>query len=229
MNDSHPENPKVIAAGDDGGWLHYCAICYCSRNETDGFVPDIIVPRLTGLPDVEAVVERLVKLCLFEKVEGGIRVHDYLDHQTPADQIKAKREDGKERAKRWRERKRNGVTDEFANAGVTDPETETETETEVVNNGHRFESFWKEYPNRKGRKNAEAIWESMTEDERLSASLGAYRFATSEEYHGTVERNLKEGAPKHRYIKHGDQFLKTRGWQDEFTPTETIDTGGFAE
>ena len=38
-DDKTPEHPKMAAAGGDAGWLHFCAVGYCNRNETDGVIP----------------------------------------------------------------------------------------------------------------------------------------------------------------------------------------------
>ncbi len=84
FDDAFPEHEKVIAAGDDGGWLWVCAIAYCNRRKTGGLVLDSMIPRLTGLPKPMALAERLVKTRLFEKVEGGYRVHDYETWQAAA-------------------------------------------------------------------------------------------------------------------------------------------------
>jgi hypothetical protein len=38
VSDGMPEHPKVVEAGGDAGWLHVCALAYCSRQQTDGVI-----------------------------------------------------------------------------------------------------------------------------------------------------------------------------------------------
>jgi hypothetical protein len=84
FDDAFPEHEKVIAAGDDGGWLWVCAIAFCNRRKTGRFIPDSMIPRLTGLPKPIAIADRLVKLRLLETADGGYRVHDYEGWQAAA-------------------------------------------------------------------------------------------------------------------------------------------------
>ena len=48
LDDQFTENPKVVQAGPLASWLHVCGLVYCSRNLTDGFIPAMMVPRLTN-------------------------------------------------------------------------------------------------------------------------------------------------------------------------------------
>lgn len=97
-------------------------------------------------------------------------------------------------------------------------------------NDSSFDAFWESYPNRKGRRKAEELWSSLAPADRAAAIAGAAEFAASADYAGTVAENERLGRPKHKYVLHGDQFLKHRRWEDEFSPAEqTIDTGGWAQ
>ena len=112
--------------------------------------------------------------------------------------------------------------------------TDHNQEPESVNQINRptllsFDAFWDAYPNRQKRKQAEEIWAKLAPPDQLDAIDGAFRFAKSAEYADKIAENTKLGRPKNKYVVGGDQFLKHRRWEDEFTPTETIDTGGFAE
>jgi hypothetical protein len=111
LDDGFAEHPKVIAAGPLAGWVHVCGLCYCNRNLTDGYVPRNVARRLAdfehigletgGVPgmvavgvdvDCEMLVEALVEVGMWEEVEGGYLIHDYLDYNPSKDDVLARRE-----------------------------------------------------------------------------------------------------------------------------------------
>lgn len=83
------EHPKVLHAGDDGGWLYVCAIMWSKEHDTDGFIPEHVVPRLTGLKQPLKVVAKCVTAGLLEVVDGGWAIHDYLEVQESSEARKA--------------------------------------------------------------------------------------------------------------------------------------------
>lgn len=113
LDDGFPEHPKVLALGADyevGISLLVRGMCYCARNLTDGFIP------ARTFSDNPQLVERLVELGLWERVEGGFQIHDYLAYNPSKERVLSTREAGRRRAANFRSNARcNGVTD-----GVTD-------------------------------------------------------------------------------------------------------------
>lgn len=110
------EHPKVIQAGDDGGWLYVCAIMWSKEHDTDGFIPAHVVPRLTGLKRPNVVAKKLVSAGLLEEFSGGFRIHDYLNYQESAEKRSAAGR--KAAAARWsgnRAAEPNGKCDPHAN------------------------------------------------------------------------------------------------------------------
>lgn len=107
LDDTFPDHPKVLDAGDEASWLFVCALCYCSRHLSDGFIPEGAVGRLTGLSRLQRHVTRLLDVGLWVRADGGYRVHGYSEWQRTRESIEAEREAGKERAKRSRERTAN--------------------------------------------------------------------------------------------------------------------------
>ena len=83
-----PEHPKVVGLSDKAFRLYIEAICYCSRQESDGHVTDVMMRRM-GVPKM---IKELVDAGLLNKAAGGYEVHDYLKHQRSADEIKSYRE-----------------------------------------------------------------------------------------------------------------------------------------
>jgi hypothetical protein len=81
FDDAYHDNPKMLTIGLLGTGLHARAITYCSRHETDGYVPAAWVDsQLAELrpADRRRVLEALVVNNAFEQRNGGYLVHDYL-------------------------------------------------------------------------------------------------------------------------------------------------------
>lgn len=93
------EHPKVLQAGDDGGWLFVCAIMWSKEHDTDGFIPAYAIARLTGLKRPGVAVKKLVSAGLLEEFSDGFRIHDYLDHQESSERRSAAGRKGA--AARW--------------------------------------------------------------------------------------------------------------------------------
>jgi hypothetical protein len=132
ISDDFYDHPKFDAAGSLGIALWVAGLAWCNRNLSDGFIPRKAAMRLLDFEDAaEAVAhadrngvtnapsntdvtpavarfvaERLVKAGLWDEVEGGYRVHDYLDYQKSAAQITAERDKNAARQKAFRDRRR---------------------------------------------------------------------------------------------------------------------------
>lgn len=108
IDDRMPEHPKVLQVGDsDALWLHVCALCYCNRNLTNGFVHADIVPRLSGTKRHRQAVAKLVAARLWHEVTDGYQIHDYLEFQRSKDHVVAELEAGKKRAAKSYERRKS--------------------------------------------------------------------------------------------------------------------------
>lgn len=110
LDDGFPEHPKVAQAGDMAAWLYICGLTYANRQLTDGFIPDAIVPRLTGLKGSAALAKRLVDASLWELAEGGYQIHDYLNYQPAAGKVVQERQDNATRMADLRRRRSTGAT-----------------------------------------------------------------------------------------------------------------------
>lgn len=93
------EHPKLVEAGGDAGWLHVCALAYCSRNLTDGMIPINLVPRLSDRENPKQLASTLLDVCLWHAAGHDCKrcpqpddrhyvIHDYLEHQTSAAKAK---------------------------------------------------------------------------------------------------------------------------------------------
>lgn len=115
-----PENRKVMGLSDAAFRLYIEAICWCSRQESDGHIPSAFIKRLGRAK----AVRELVEAGLLDEAVGGYLVHDYLDFQRSSEEIKAYRSAKGEAGalgnhKRWHVARRRYDPDcEFCAEGV---------------------------------------------------------------------------------------------------------------
>lgn len=102
LDDGFPEHPKVEQAGERAAWLYVCGLAYCSRQLTDGFIPDQKIGRLTQTTGERALADRLVQVGLWDRADDGYRVHDYCKHQRSKAQVERQRERSAARMRDWR-------------------------------------------------------------------------------------------------------------------------------
>ncbi len=134
IDDKMPENPKVLGVPLGARWLHVCGIAYCSRHETDGFVPlDAVPVMMAGLSSASAskrFAGSLVKAGLWHGRPGGYEINDYLEWNSSKEEIRQKRRARNARVTRYRANHGNAPTD-------TDAYTDTEkhrTDVGIVSN-----------------------------------------------------------------------------------------------
>src|SRR5262245_5893527 len=82
--------------------LFVCGLAYCNRYLTDGYVPAGAVRRLADLDDAQGLAARLVDVGLWERVEGGFRVHDFGDYQPSAEAVRRERASNARRQELYR-------------------------------------------------------------------------------------------------------------------------------
>lgn len=131
LDDGILDNPKVARVGPLGFAYYAAGLVYANRNLTDGFIPFNIAPRLlptrwltptddtdkekvweiaitsgmAGFDTDEAVAEIITVLVingLWDPVEGGYEIHDFLDHNPPRETVLAEREKAKARMRKLR-------------------------------------------------------------------------------------------------------------------------------
>lgn len=98
LDDRFDDHPKVTTAADQIGRhgifiaVGFFAVMLMKSNRhlTDGFISDA---TLRSLPDRAApkLAQVLAAAGLFDRVEGGYRVHDYHDYNPTADEVQEKR------------------------------------------------------------------------------------------------------------------------------------------
>lgn len=143
-DDGFPSHPKLL--GIDrlqalAGWLHFRATCYCEQHLTDGFVPIAWVRRMDDFDEFSTdgltLAGLLVDAGLFDEVEGGFEVHDYLDYNRSKAEVRAAKDAASKAARsRWRNAEGNanrnaeGITKGNAK-GNADRRTRQTDETDV--------------------------------------------------------------------------------------------------
>ena len=80
IDDGFPDHPKALEAGPLACWLYVCGIAYSNRYLTDGFIPERQVSRLSECRKPFALASVLVSVGLWERVENGYQIHDYLEY-----------------------------------------------------------------------------------------------------------------------------------------------------
>lgn len=104
---------------------HLASILYCAQNMTDGVFPVRTIKSIVTIQDEaeEAAISALFDVGLWINLPDGMaEVHDYLEHQTPAELIEKRSEAGKKGARaRWQTDSKshpvaNGKTDDTRNA-----------------------------------------------------------------------------------------------------------------
>ncbi len=93
IDDQAPRNAKLLKAGPAAAWMWVCGIAHAQAQMTEGFIPDIAIPTIgvTGSERSRKLADVLVTCGLFDRVDGGYMVHDYLEHNETREEALARR------------------------------------------------------------------------------------------------------------------------------------------
>jgi len=121
IDDQFSDHPKVIEAGPLASWLYVCGLTYCGRYLTDGWIPKGQLRKLADVDNAQELADKLVAVGLWDVVDGGYNVHDFLIYNPSGKQVKAKRDANARRQADWREHHRgnNGTYSNAASNAVT--------------------------------------------------------------------------------------------------------------
>lgn len=105
LDDTFVEHPKVVSLSDRAFRLHVSALVYSSRNLTDGHL------EKRGISTLQAILgfrlnrfcEELVQNGNWIRTENGYLIHDFLDCNPTAEEVKKRREQAKKRMRTLRE------------------------------------------------------------------------------------------------------------------------------
>lgn len=125
LDDAMPDHEKLNDVSAEACWLHVCGIAFCSRNLTDGFVPDGKIAGLLSGKKTPATARKLlaqlVEPGLWEPREGGFEIHDYLKYNPSREQVLAKREATRQRVEKARAAKVGNASGNALHKGIAKP------------------------------------------------------------------------------------------------------------
>lgn len=81
-------HPKIAGLSDRAFRLHVNAICWSAALETDGVIEPGILPSLRG---TQAAVRELERAGLWERVDGGWAIHDFLRYNPSRSSLEERR------------------------------------------------------------------------------------------------------------------------------------------
>lgn len=93
IDDQAPRNAKLLKAGPAAAWMWVCGIAHCQAQMTEGFIPEIAISTIGVKGDDRSLrlAEVLVECGLFDHVDGGYMVHDYLEHNATREEALARK------------------------------------------------------------------------------------------------------------------------------------------
>jgi hypothetical protein len=125
LDDQFFGHPKVIDLSKDAKLLYLAGLTYCSEHLTDGRISPAALRLVAAMVDAprDATAAELVAAGLWERTTDAYQVHDYLKHQPPAEVVRQKREDARDRMRLLR-----GANDDDCSQDVRANSAETSRE-----------------------------------------------------------------------------------------------------
>lgn len=136
VESSVARNRKFVKAGPAAAWLWVCGLAYCQEGLTDGYIPSESIDYL-GVRHASRLAISLVLAGLWDVADGGWNVHDYLEHNKPAVEVRRiqheRREGGKKGGRPTLDDKPSGEPKDNLQGTLTvNPSTSTATATETA-------------------------------------------------------------------------------------------------
>jgi hypothetical protein len=102
LHDSFFDHPKILRLSAEAFRVWVAAIGYANHHQTNGFIPDDVVPRFGGGTVPQSVIDELRAVrppyaALWERDDDakGYRIHDFLDWNAPAQGRAARAKEGR--------------------------------------------------------------------------------------------------------------------------------------
>lgn len=92
LDDQIAHHPKFNQVGPVASWLWVCCLGYAQKFLTDGFIPAASVRMVGTVTNTASHVRKLVAANLLEVVDGGYQIHDYLEYNASAAEVRSDRE-----------------------------------------------------------------------------------------------------------------------------------------
>ena len=162
LDDRFPSHRKVALLSDRAFRLYVSALCWSSENLTEGRILDRELSLVARIRGAKTVAKELEDARLWDRIEGGWDIHDYLEYNPDRARVQADRGANAARQKAFRERKRaekeaarnggsNGVT--HAAEDASGSTTATRTRHDGDTNANRSEGTNPQSPQANGIRN----------------------------------------------------------------------------
>ena len=105
LDDGFAAHPKVVGLDDRAFRLHICALCYAGQHLTDGAITSQslrFVGELAQISYPGAIAKRLVSAGLWDAIEDGYEIHDYLRYNSAKADVERERAAARDRMARRR-------------------------------------------------------------------------------------------------------------------------------
>jgi len=106
LDDRFPSHRKVALISDRAFRLYVSALCWASENLTEGRILDRELPLVARIRGPKNVAKELEEAQLWDRIEGGWVIHDYLEYNPDRARVQAERQANAARQKAFRDRKR---------------------------------------------------------------------------------------------------------------------------
>ena len=103
-DDRFADHRKIRRLSDGAYRLHDTALCACAKDETDGLLTEADLDDLQHSARLRKYIGELVKAGLWEPIEGGWMMHDYLHYNPSHAKLEAERAASRLRQERRRAR-----------------------------------------------------------------------------------------------------------------------------
>ena len=208
---------KILSLTSEERSCWITLLCHASTNDNDNdngkvkylteyqlMVQSGIEPRDECWGKTEGVLKRFKKLGMIRIANGVITVKNWDKRQEMS-------LTGYERVKRYREKVKNETNDNTGdNTLITseeegEEEGEEEVDTEKNNILTDFDTFWKAYPRKEGKRPAQKSWKSLNPSKELVKSI----------LEDLELRKKSEQWEDKKFIPHPATYLNQKRWEDE--------------
>jgi len=118
LDDNFADHPKIIALSDTAFRLFITGLCYSNRQLTDGLIPYQIVNAWVG-DDPTKPSDELEDQNLWERFDKGFAIRSYTEYQPTREKVNKKRDEARDRLKRYRDSKGNADETRFNDVSST--------------------------------------------------------------------------------------------------------------
>jgi hypothetical protein len=106
LDDRFPSHRKVALLSDRAFRLHVSALCWASENLTEGKILESELRVIAHVRGAKTAAKELEDRQLWDRVDGGWVIHDFLEYNPDRAKVQAEREANAARQQAWRDRKK---------------------------------------------------------------------------------------------------------------------------